>query len=321
MKRLLCAFFVLALIFSLISCSAAPAATTKELPTKTTKSFDECIEQIDAAAKKIWSDRYVLEHSENSVTLSSWADDVSSGFQKALGGSREYEKSWNEMTESFRELSSNVQNVFTENSHDAVEAYVNILDEFKHDTLLYSAKNGKTVYDPVEHVDLIGVNSAAGAEIEKAFKDFIDGAEVTSQADFDTVNVSIKTEYTTDKEPDDWSTLTERLVELDENLESSRRIGTTIESANGTILLTVSNGKVMYDYYAGVTDIQHLDSKVGESTAPSRSAPAVDSVTVYVSKASNTVHSILDCSGMKNYRTMSLDEATERGYKFCTNCW
>ena len=42
---------------------------------------------------------------------------------------------------------------------------------------------------------------------------------------------------------------------------------------------------------------------------------------VYVSN-SGKIHSVNDCSGMKNYKTMTLAEAEEKGYDvFCHNCW
>ncbi|MDE7054421.1 MAG: thermonuclease family protein [Oscillospiraceae bacterium] len=43
--------------------------------------------------------------------------------------------------------------------------------------------------------------------------------------------------------------------------------------------------------------------------------------TVYVSNRSNTIHSVPDCGGMKNYREMSREEADSQGYKYCPNCW
>lgn len=42
---------------------------------------------------------------------------------------------------------------------------------------------------------------------------------------------------------------------------------------------------------------------------------------VYVSNRSNTIHSVHDCSGMRNYREMTIYNATQRGYEFCPNCW
>ncbi len=43
--------------------------------------------------------------------------------------------------------------------------------------------------------------------------------------------------------------------------------------------------------------------------------------TVYVSKRSNTIHSVSNCGGMKNYRVMSRNEAEASGYSYCPNCW
>lgn len=42
---------------------------------------------------------------------------------------------------------------------------------------------------------------------------------------------------------------------------------------------------------------------------------------VYVSSRSNTIHSVSDCSGMRNYREMTIYNAASRGYSFCSNCW
>ena len=43
--------------------------------------------------------------------------------------------------------------------------------------------------------------------------------------------------------------------------------------------------------------------------------------TVYVSNRSNTIHSVSNCGGMKNYRVMSRAEAEAAGYSYCPNCW
>ena len=43
---------------------------------------------------------------------------------------------------------------------------------------------------------------------------------------------------------------------------------------------------------------------------------------VYVHNTSGKIHSVDNCSGMKNYSTMTLAEAEEQGYYvFCHNCW
>ena len=41
---------------------------------------------------------------------------------------------------------------------------------------------------------------------------------------------------------------------------------------------------------------------------------------VYVSN-SGKIHLVSDCSGMKNYKEMTLKEAVSRGYEYCKNCW
>lgn len=43
--------------------------------------------------------------------------------------------------------------------------------------------------------------------------------------------------------------------------------------------------------------------------------------TVYVSNRSHTIHSIPNCSGMKNYFETTFWSAVEEGYDFCLNCW
>lgn len=43
---------------------------------------------------------------------------------------------------------------------------------------------------------------------------------------------------------------------------------------------------------------------------------------VYVSSRSDTIHSVHDCSGMKNYKEMTIGDAEAKyGDKYCPNCW
>lgn len=57
----------------------------------------------------------------------------------------------------------------------------------------------------------------------------------------------------------------------------------------------------------------------GNGTSLSKNSP--DSTPVYVSNAGK-IHSMSDCSGMRNYTTMTLGEArANANYKFCSNCW
>jgi micrococcal nuclease len=46
-----------------------------------------------------------------------------------------------------------------------------------------------------------------------------------------------------------------------------------------------------------------------------------DSTTVYVSKSGKKIHLKSDCSGMKNYTTMTLAEADANGYARCSRCF
>ena len=45
------------------------------------------------------------------------------------------------------------------------------------------------------------------------------------------------------------------------------------------------------------------------------------STIVYVSNNANKIHSISNCSGMRNYREMTLDQANSNNYEYCSNCW
>lgn len=58
------------------------------------------------------------------------------------------------------------------------------------------------------------------------------------------------------------------------------------------------------------------------SSLPSNGVGNVgNNATVYVSNYSNTIHSIPDCSNMKNYREMTREQADANKYKYCENCW
>lgn len=43
--------------------------------------------------------------------------------------------------------------------------------------------------------------------------------------------------------------------------------------------------------------------------------------TVYVSNSGKKIHLISNCSGMKNYTAMTLEEADARGYAYCSRCF
>lgn len=78
--------------------------------------------------------------------------------------------------------------------------------------------------------------------------------------------------------------------------------------------------------YLGVSDLSETTTGIYFETLEKRSnIPNIpeqnNTNTVYVSNRSNTIHSVSDCGGMKNYRVMSRAEADAKGYKYCPNCW
>lgn len=58
-----------------------------------------------------------------------------------------------------------------------------------------------------------------------------------------------------------------------------------------------------------------------KTVTPNSKPNISDNTIVYVSNASNTIHSIPDCSNMKNYREMSKSQADANEYEYCKNCW
>lgn len=111
----------------------------------------------------------------------------------------------------------------------------------------------------------------------------------------------------------------------------SKRIGfmyvTSLESSNVPVGVFIETLSKSADF-----DIPDwlLDDTPTVPTPPSWNTsdnPTIPSETpnrsgiVYVSKRSNTIHSVSDCGGMKNYREMNRSDADAKGYKYCPNCW
>ena len=61
-------------------------------------------------------------------------------------------------------------------------------------------------------------------------------------------------------------------------------------------------------------------SGVWVSTGSESSSGESMEQTVYVSN-SGKIHSVNNCSGMKNYTSMTLADALAKGYEKCSNCW
>lgn len=105
------------------------------------------------------------------------------------------------------------------------------------------------------------------------------------------------------------------------------------------ILLTAKDGELLYNRFKvrqmpeakAPVEIGHdaeldrlsaeLEERIATLEAEGAFDPASPSYIVYVSSKSHTIHSISDCSGMKNYTAMSREEAENMGCKYCPNCW
>lgn len=92
----------------------------------------------------------------------------------------------------------------------------------------------------------------------------------------------------------------------------------TMNRAQAAVVLCKFDELVCNSHQESETKNSVTDSaQKSEQTIKGRSP----STTVYVSRRSNTIHSVNDCGGMKNYREMTLGEANDHGYKYCPNCW
>ena len=58
-----------------------------------------------------------------------------------------------------------------------------------------------------------------------------------------------------------------------------------------------------------------------EAPTPSKIRGRSPDTIVYVSDRSHTIHSVSNCSGMKNYSEMTIERADAKGYKYCPTCW
>lgn len=83
-------------------------------------------------------------------------------------------------------------------------------------------------------------------------------------------------------------------------------------------IVPIDEGKA--DTSAGSNQRKASTSSGNSGTAKPISRTSGDT-TVYVSNSANKIHSMHDCSGMKNYREMTKSEADSHGYKYCKDCW
>ncbi len=105
------------------------------------------------------------------------------------------------------------------------------------------------------------------------------------------------------------TSLSEHTVEI--TVYSSAAVQTT------SIVQTVTSVTTTYNSSAATVSASAM------TTAATTEPVVIEekiAVTVYVSN-SGKYHSKCDCSGMKNYTEMSLDEAIDAGHVACKKCW
>ncbi len=113
-------------------------------------------------------------------------------------------------------------------------------------------------------------------------------------------------------------------------LTGSDQYGTFKPSSNitrsevATIVTRVALPKMRREFTL-VEQLINEGTSAGEPVPPTRSTVTIHGVPsdtiVYVSQRSNTIHKVYDCSGMKKYNVMTIEEADLHGYKYCPNCW
>lgn len=115
------------------------------------------------------------------------------------------------------------------------------------------------------------------------------------------------------------------IISFSANVFASLRVGDSARIGFVYLGNTSSNSVAATYLEVLLQNPQNSDTPIADpsNTGTTGSSPSNNSYqgTVYVSSRSNTIHSVPDCGGMKNYREMSREEADSRGYKYCPNCW
>ena len=316
MKR---ALLILSLLLALLlsACAGAPDRTGPDAPKEVEKSgasVEDCIEFIEEAATKIFGNNFEIIRDGDTVELTAWNGDVTKELPSALANEKGYVEAWNGMGTSFANLSSSIQNFFEKAEHNELTSRVSIVETSDNRTVIFAAQNGKVVYDVVNHIDTLGVNKARADAAAEHFNGLIEGAELGETiGTYKSTEVHFITGFSPETKPENWEQLQEAVIDRmgEVSVLDGTTLHVTLEAEDGTILTTITNGKVSYDVY----------EKAEETAALAQIEASTPDPIVYVSKSSHTIHSVSDCSDMKNYRSMKQSEAAAKGYKYCPNCW
>lgn len=295
------------------------AAKQLSSPDKNTEdpavSVDDCIKLMEDVGNQRFGDDFEIARDGNTVEFIAWNDDILEELPLALAGRKVYTEAWSDMGASFANLSSSIQNFFDNAGHNEIIARVTVIDSPETKNTIFSAQNGKTVYDIVNHVDTLGVNKARAEAVAANFDGLIDGVAVSANGTYNKIEVHIPTDFSAETKPENWEDLQQTV--LDRMSGVALLDGTTLyvmlETSGGDILATAANGKVSYDCYQKAENTAHSATQKAESDE--------NDILVYVSNSTHTIHSISDCSGMKHYTGMKLSKALANRYDFCPHCW
>lgn len=311
--------FILIVSLLLTACGGAPERVPPQGLDDTKisgKSVEDCIAILeDIAMESFEDDCFEVSRDGDTVELIVWNEGVTEIWPFALKNNQTAINTFAKTTTSIAELSEILQEGFDQSGHGEITTRVSIVESSENRNLIFSAQNGKTVYDIVNQIDTLGVNKARAEAVAVNFEGLVDGAEVSSRGTHKTIEVHLATNFTAEEKPENWAQIQEAILDRmnSVSIPAGTMVYVVLESSGGEILSTVANGNISYDVY-GKEDTTAL--------APAqKEMAAANNVTVYVSKRSNTIHSVSDCSGMTNYRNMKRSEADANGYKYCPNCW
>jgi hypothetical protein len=124
----------------------------------------------------------------------------------------------------------------------------------------------------------------------------------------------------------DWDGATQTVYVTDKTTANNQQKQDQPQTPTPTQLETLTEEQTQADTQPPAQSTTETPTQSPTQPPTQTSEPAktvkseADSITVYVSKSSSTIHSVSDCSGMKNYSTMTLTEARAISSAYCSRC-
>lgn len=166
-------------------------------------------------------------------------------------------------------------------------------------------------------------------DITPYFKDVVEGAQVNQTSTGSTVNIQIKTDISYETQPENWEEIIEILLAAHNSVPPDQAATSRIEAADGTVLLSVAGGKVLYDYFVGVEEPQHREIKAGLDDIDFDTGVHYESSgeKAYVLNTNTMKFHLPGCSSVKNISaenrsdvTADRDDLIAQGYDPCGKC-